>query len=97
LDDARAETNSEKKKGQEQVAKLQNDLKNVRQESDRFSKELKVLRDKLNKINEGDRAAADAMVEQLAEAKQELKSEKAARQRLEQELTELRSQSPPQR
>ena len=74
----RAETNSEKKKGIEQVTKLQNDLKNVRQESDRYSKEMKVLREKLNKINEGDRAAADAMVEQLAEARQELKSEKAS-------------------
>jgi hypothetical protein len=64
----------------------------ARQESDRNAKEMKVMRDKLNKIDEGDRAAADAMVDQLAQARQELKSERAARQKLEQELTELRGQ-----
>jgi chromosome segregation ATPase len=86
----------EKKKALDQVTKLQNDIKMARQEADRNAKEMKVMRDKLNKIDEGDRAAADAMVEQLAEARQELKSERAARQRLEQELTQLRGQQPPQ-
>ena len=88
--------NAEKKKALDQVTKLQNDIKMVRQESDRNAKEMKVMRDKLNKIDEGDRAAADAMVEQLAQARQELKREKAARQKLEQELTQLRGQPPQQ-
>jgi len=86
--------NVEKKKTLDQVTKLQNDIKMARQESDRNAKEMKVMRDKLNKIDEGDRAAADAMVDQLAEARQELKSERAARQKLEQELTQLRGQQP---
>lgn len=86
--------NSEKKKALDQVTKLQNDMKMARQESDRNAKEMKVMRDKLNKIDEGDRAAADAMVEQLAEARKELKTERAARQQLEQELTQLRGQQP---
>lgn len=84
--------NAEKKKTLDQVTKLQNDIKMARQEADRNAKEMKVMRDKLNKIDEGDRAAADAMVEQLATARQELKSERAARQKLEQELTQLRGQ-----
>jgi chromosome segregation ATPase len=84
--------NAEKKKALDQVTKLQNDIKMARQEADRNAREMKVMRDKLNKIDEGDRAAADAMVEQLAQARQELKSERAARQKLEQELTELRGQ-----
>lgn len=86
--------NVEKKKAFDQVTKLQNDIKMARQESDRNAKEMKVMRDKLNKIDEGDRAAADAMVDQLAQARQELKSEKAARQKLEEELTQLRGQQP---
>ncbi len=41
--------------------------------------------------DDGDQAAADMMVQQLAEARRELREEKEARRKLETELDTLRS------
>lgn len=85
------------KKVQDQVAKLQSDLKAARADADRNAKEAKTLQAKLNTINAGDDAAADQMVQQLSEARQKLKQEQVARQKLQQELDSLKqTQANPQ-
>ena len=85
------------KKAQDQLVKLQADLKSARAETDRYAKDAKALQAKLNNINAGDDAAADQMVQQLSEARQKLKQEQAARQKLQQELDSLKQmQAKPQ-
>lgn len=92
--DARAQ---DLKKTQDQLAKLQADLKASRSDADRYAKDAKVLQAKLNNINQGDVAAADVMVQQLAETKQQLKREQAARQALQEEIDSLKqTQAKPQ-
>lgn len=92
--DARAQ---DLKKTQDQLAKLQSDLKASRSDADRYAKDAKVLQAKLNNINQGDVAAADLMVQQLAETRQQLKREQAAKQALQEEIESLRqSQAKPQ-
>jgi chromosome segregation ATPase len=92
--DARAQ---DLKKTQDQLAKLQSDLKTTRSDADRYARDAKVLQAKLNNINQGDVAAADLMVQQLAETRQQLKREQAAKQALQEEIESLRqSQAKPQ-
>jgi chromosome segregation ATPase len=80
----------------DQIAKLQSDVKSARLESDRNAKNADVLKAKLDKISEGDQTAADVMVQQLADLQQKLKKEQATRQKLEEDLDQLRKQSTPQ-
>ena len=83
------------KKAQEQLAKTQIDLQRARADADRNAKSYAALKAKLDKIAEGDQAAADRMVQQLAEAKQQLKREQSVRKKLEEELEALRQQMQP--
>jgi chromosome segregation ATPase len=83
----------ELKKAQDRLAQLETDVKNSRFELERQTRNGKILQDKLNGISEGDQSAADLMVQQLAETRQELKRERALRQRLEEELDRLREQT----
>jgi chromosome segregation ATPase len=85
----------ELKKLQDHISKSQLDLQKVRVEFDRASKNYAELQRKIRNIEEGDQAAADAMVHQLAEARRELKQERQERRRLEEELDQLRG-TPPQ-
>jgi chromosome segregation ATPase len=91
--DARAQ---DLKKSQDQLAKLQADLKSAQTNADKYAKDAKVLQAKLNKINEGEDEAADLMIRQLAEARRQLKQDQSTRQKLEQELDQLKQQSSPQ-
>jgi chromosome segregation ATPase len=78
------------KKMRDQMAKLQADLQDLRDNN-------KQLKTKIDNIEKGEASAADQMVQQLAEARRQLKKEKAERERLEQELAQLRGNtSPPQ-
>ncbi len=95
LQQAKKETdqkNLDLKKAQEQFAKTQIDLQRARADADRNAKSYTVLKAKLDKIAEGDQAAADRMVQELAEAKQQLKREQTVRKKLEEELEALRQQ-----
>ncbi len=83
------------KRVQDQIGKSQLDLQKVRADFDRATKSYNELQRKIRNITDGDQAAADAMVQQLAETRRELKQEKEARRRLEEELNSLRT-SPPQ-
>ncbi len=80
----------------DQILKLQSDLKNSRLESERNARNASTYKAKLDKIAEGDQAAADVMVQQLADLQQKLKKEQATRQQLEDDLDELRKQASPQ-
>ena len=93
--DAEAKT-QEIKRLQEQMVKVQSDLQRARAEAQRNAKTSAELQNKLNRITEGDQAAADAMVQQLAEARKQLKQEREVRRRLEEELDSLRQQNPTQ-
>jgi chromosome segregation ATPase len=75
----------------DKIGKGQQDLQKVRTELDRASKSYNELQRKIRNITEGDQAAADIMVSQLAEARRELKQEKEARQKLEAELNQMRN------
>jgi len=79
----------------DQLSKLQSDLKTARLEAERNAKSAGLLKAKLDKISEGDQAAADVMVEQLADLRQKLKQEQATRQKLEDDLDSLKKQVPP--
>jgi len=87
--------NADLKKAQDQIAKTQIDLQRARADADRNAKSYAVLKGKLDKIAEGDQAAADRMVQELAEAKQQLKREQSVRKKLEEELEALRQQMQP--
>jgi chromosome segregation ATPase len=80
---------------QDQLNKLQVDFQKARVEADRNSKSYQTLKGKLDNIQEGDQAAADRMVQELADARQALKREQSERRKLEEELDALR-QPPPQ-
>ena len=80
----------------DQITKLQADLKTARLESDRNAKNASLYKAKLDKIAEGDQAAADVMVQQLADLQQKLRKEQATRQKLEEDLDQLRKQASPQ-
>jgi chromosome segregation ATPase len=82
---------AELKKVQGQIGKSQLDLQKVRADFERASKNYEELQRKIRVITEGDQAAADAMVQQLADARRELKQEREARRRVEEELDALRS------
>jgi len=84
--------NADLKKAQEQMTKTQIDLQKARADADRNAKSYAALKSKLDKIAEGDQAAADRMVQELAEAKQQLKREQSFRKKLEEELEALRQQ-----
>ena len=62
----------EVKRLQEQVSKMQADLNRIRAESEKQGRAAADLQKKLKRITEGDQAAADVMVQQLAEARREL-------------------------
>lgn len=79
----------------DQLSKLQSDLKTARLDAERNAKSAGLLKAKLDKISEGDQAAADVMVEQLADLRQKLKQEQATRQKLEDDLDSLKKQVPP--
>lgn len=79
----------------DQLAKLQSDLKAARLDAERNAKSAGLLKAKLDKISEGDQAAADVMVQQLADLRQKLKQEQATRQKLEDDLDSLKKQVPP--
>jgi chromosome segregation ATPase len=79
----------------DQLTKLQSDLKMARSDAERSAKNAGVLKAKLDKISEGDQAAADVMVQQLADLRQKLKQEQATRQKLEEDLDSLKKQAPP--
>jgi|GEM_PF-3850574 len=79
------------KKLQEQIGKGQMDLQKIRAEFDRATKNYNELQRKIKVIDDGDQAAADVMVQQLAEARRELRQEKETRQKLEAELNTLRA------
>jgi chromosome segregation ATPase len=83
----------ELKKAQDRLSQLETDVRNSRLELERQTRNSKILQDKLNGISEGDQSAADLMVQQLAETRQELKRERAVRQKLEEELNSLREQT----
>ena len=83
------------KKAQEQMIKTQLDMQRARADADRNAKSYAVLKAKLDKIAEGDQVAADRMVQELAEAKQQLKREQSVRKKLEEELEALRQQMQP--
>jgi chromosome segregation ATPase len=86
----------EAKESVDTLAQLQTELRNTRFELERQERNGKVLKDKLDRISDGDASAADVMVQQLADARQELKRERALRQKLEEEVDDLREQlSPP--
>lgn len=80
------------KESQDKLTKLESELRNTRFELERQERNSKILQDKLNGITSGDEAAADVMVRQLAEARQQLKRERARSQKLEEELDDLREQ-----
>lgn len=82
----------EVKESQDKLAQLETELRNTRFELERQQRNSKVLQDKLNSITSGDEAAADVMVQQLAEARQQLKRERVRSQKLEEELDDLREQ-----
>jgi chromosome segregation ATPase len=84
----------ELKKAQERLSQLETEVRNTRFELERQTRNSRILQDKLNGISEGDQSAADLMVQQLAETRQELKRERALRQKLEEELDDLREQTP---
>ncbi|HJZ10937.1 MAG TPA: hypothetical protein VJ521_02220, partial [Acidobacteriota bacterium] len=65
-----------------------------RSESERHAKNYQTLKAKMDNLAAGDQAAADRMVEELAQARQALKREQSARRRLEEELTALRQNQP---
>jgi chromosome segregation ATPase len=71
---------------QEQIGKGQADLQKVRAEYDRAQKNYAELQRKIQVIDDGDQAAADMMVQQLAETRRQLKEEQEARKKLEQQL-----------
>lgn len=79
----------------DQLTKLQSDLKAARLDAERNAKSAELLKTKLDKISEGDQAAADVMVQQLADLRQKLKQEQATRQKLEDDLDSLKKQVPP--
>lgn len=84
----------ELKKLQDQIGKGQSDLQKIRTEFDRATKNYNELQRKIKSIDDGDQAAADMMVQQLAEARRELKQEKEARRQLEEQLDALRADAP---
>ena len=71
---------------QDQIGKGQADLQKVRAEFDRAQKSYNELQRKIQNIDDGDQAAADVMVQQLAEARRQLKEEQETRRRLEEQL-----------
>jgi chromosome segregation ATPase len=83
------------KKLQEQIGKGQLDLQKVRIDLERAQKSYDDLQRKIHSIEEGDQSAADEMVQQLAEARRQLRQEKEARRRLEEELDMLKGAPPP--
>jgi uncharacterized protein YdcH (DUF465 family) len=78
------------KRLQDQIGKSQLDLQKIRTEFDRATKSYNELQRKIKSIDDGDQAAADVMVQQLAEARRQLKEEQELRHKLEQELDALR-------
>lgn len=82
----------EAKATQDKLTQLENELRNTRFELERQQRNTKILQDKLNSITSGDESAADVMVQQLAEARQQLKRERVRSQKLEEELDDLREQ-----
>jgi chromosome segregation ATPase len=84
----------EMKQLQDALNKVQADLQKARVDADRNAKSYHTLKDKLDNIQEGDQAAADRMVQELADARQALKHEQSERRKLEEELDALRQ--PPQ-
>jgi chromosome segregation ATPase len=78
------------KKLQDQIGKSQLDLQKIRSEYDRANKSYNELQRKIKSIDDGDQAAADVMVQQLAEARRQLKQEQEARRKLEDELNSIR-------
>ena len=95
LADLKKDAEDNAKMLRDQMTKLQADLKTARLEADRNAKNAAVYKAKLDKIAEGDQAAADVMVQQLADLQQKLKKEQATRQKLEDDLDQLRKQSTP--
>jgi DNA repair exonuclease SbcCD ATPase subunit len=71
---------------QDQIGKGQADLQKVRSEYDRAQKLYSELQRKIKVIDDGDQAAADVMVQQLAETRRQLKEEQEMRRKLEQQL-----------
>jgi chromosome segregation ATPase len=90
--DARA---ADIKRAQDQLNKTQADLQKVRMEADRNAKDYSALKQKLDSIEEGDQAAADRMVQELADARRELKREQGERKKLEEQLESLKGESEP--
>lgn len=84
----------ELKQLQDQLNKLQADYLKARGDADRSNKSYLALKQKLDNLQEGDQAAADKMVQELADARQALKREQTERKKLEEELDALRQ--PPQ-
>lgn len=76
---------------QEQIGKGQADLQKVRTEYDRAQKNYAELQRKIQVIDDGDQAAADVMVQQLAETRRQLKEEQEARKKLEEQLAATRN------
>jgi chromosome segregation ATPase len=85
---------AELKRVQEQINKSQMNLQKLQADFQRATKNYNELQRKIRNITDGDQAAADAMVQQLAEARRELKQEQETRRRLEEELDLLRTSSP---
>lgn len=84
----------ELKRVQEQINKNQANLQKVQADLQRATKSYNELQRKIRNITEGDQAAADAMVQQLAEARRELRQEQQERRRLQEELEMLRTAPP---
>lgn len=81
---------------QDQLNKLQADYQKARSDADRNSKSYQTLKQKLDNLQEGDQAAADKMVQELAEARQELRREQSERRKLQEELDSLQQPPPEQ-
>jgi len=79
------------KRLQDQIGKSQSDLQKIRAEFDRATKSYNELQRKIKSIDDGDQAAADMMVQQLAETRRLLKQEQEARRKLEDELDALKA------
>jgi chromosome segregation ATPase len=82
------------KKVQDQIAKGQLDLQKVKKEMERAQRSYDELQRKIRTIEDGEEAAADAMIQQLAEARRLLKEEREVRRRLQEELDLMRNEPP---
>lgn len=80
---------------QDQLSKSQSDLQQARLEAQRSLNNAKVLQTKLNAVNQGDDDATNQIVQQLSDARKQLKLEQEQRKKLEAQLQELKT-APPQ-